>query len=230
VSAFVKLLISRKSWNFSWKRQPGLILQIFLGNGPQVYQRVLAQSGRWYATCQVLPDVHKIYHRELLPSSSCTGILYRWWTSRLLLPLMIPTNPKFAKFLPDGTILYIFANRDSIVFDYNTNTAKPLAPPAPFHASLAKMTHSFSCPCSLQSSLSVAEIMVCGSACLNLSAQSARLALPYVADHGCRYGWRIMHIHQQCIMGYIILLPSQEVLTFWWCWTGVSSFLLDSWR
>jgi len=94
---------------------------------------------------------------------------------------MIPTNPKFAKFLPNGTILFILANRDSIAFDYNTNTAKPLAPPAPFHASLANMAHSFSCPCSLQSSLSVAEIMVCGSACLNLSAQSARLALPYVA-------------------------------------------------
>jgi len=40
-------------------------------------------------------------------------------------------------------------------------------------------------------------------------------------DHGCRYGWRTMHIHQQCIMGDIILTPSQEVLTFWWCWTGV---------
>jgi hypothetical protein len=52
---------------------------------------------------------------------------------------MIPTNPKFAKFLPNGTILFILANRDSIVFDYNTKTAKPLAPPAPFHASLAKM-------------------------------------------------------------------------------------------
>ncbi len=43
-------------------------------------------------------------------------------------------------------------------------------------------------------------------------------------DRGCRYGWRTMRIHQQCIMGDIILLPSQEVLTFWWCWTG--SFII----
>lgn len=230
VSAFVKLLISRKSWNFSWKRQPGLMLHIFLGNGPQVYQRILAQSGRWYATCQVLPDVQQIFHRELLPSVlaleysiggeppvSCC----HWWSPQT------PSLPNSCQMVLFSTSLQIGIPLCLITIQTLQNLwhhlphSTPVLQRWPIHSVAPALCNPV---CQWRRSWFVEVLAwIC-------QHNPHALLFHMLQDHGCRYGWRTMHIHQQCIVGDIILLPSQEVLTFWWCGRGVSSFLLDSWR
>ncbi|KAI5079156.1 hypothetical protein GOP47_0006827 [Adiantum capillus-veneris] len=93
------------------------------------------QDGRWYASNQLLPDGRQIvvggrsvFTLEFIPASG---------SQKVVLPFLNQTDDAqndnyypFVHLLPDGN-LYIFANRDSIVYNYQTNTVVKTFPTIP---------------------------------------------------------------------------------------------------
>ncbi|KAG0575721.1 hypothetical protein KC19_5G025700 [Ceratodon purpureus] len=127
------------------------------------------QQPRWYATNQLLPDGRQIiiggravFNIEYIPPSA-NGPLY--------FDFLNATNDgqndnlyPFVHLLPDGN-LYIFANRDSIVYNYVTNTVVKTFPRIPGEPrNYPSAGSSVMLPLLASNQFSVVEVLICGGA------------------------------------------------------------------
>ncbi len=180
------------------------------------------QEARWYATNQLLPEGQQIiiggrraFNYEFLPFSSLGLVNFT---------LLAATNDPeednlypFVHLLPDGT-LFIFANRDSIVLDYNTNTVLKTLPTIPGEPrNYPSAGSSVLLPLLSANQFLTAEILVCGGAqygaYLNPSQQllcSSTCGRIMVTDAAPVWSMETMPINR--CMGDMIILPSQDIL------------------
>lgn len=178
----------------------------------------LLQAGRWYASNQLLPDGRMFVlggqyspTYEFIPSNGL-GIF--------TLPLLESKNYfnwyPFIHLLPDGT-LYIFADRDSLILDYNTNTIVktfPSIPGEPRNYPCAGSSVMFALE---NGGTSAPEVLVCGGASImapgNVTAQ-------YPASQTCgritvwdtNPGWSMQDMPIRRNMGDMVMLPNSQIL------------------
>lgn len=127
------------------------------------------QAPRWYATNQLLPDGRQIiiggraaFNIEYIPPSA-NGPLY--------FDFLNATNDAqndnlypYVHLMPDGN-LYIFANQDSIVYNYVTNTVVKTFPRIPGGPrNYPSAGSSVMLPLLAANQFSVVEVLVCGGA------------------------------------------------------------------
>lgn len=185
-------------------------------------QTLELQTGRWYATNQLLSDGTQIiiggrsaFNLEYMPATS-DGVVY--------FPFLNQTNDAetdnlypYVHLLPDGT-LYIFANQDSIQYNYLTNTVVKTFPqlldtPRNYPAAGS----SVMLPLLAANQFSSVEILICGGsqagAYLNPTAQ-----LPCVATCGrmtvtdANPFWSMETMPIPRCMGDMIILPTRDVI------------------
>ncbi|KAH8966343.1 hypothetical protein BDL97_03G020700 [Sphagnum fallax] len=175
------------------------------------------QAGRWYATNQLLPDGSQfilggqysnayefvpansagLYNLELLSSQG----YFDWYP--------------FVHLLPDGN-LYIFANRDSILFNYQTGVVLQSYPTIPGEPRNYPCAGS-SVLLALDGDYTDAEVLVCGGASImapgNVSAQ-------YPASQTCgqivvtspNASWAMFEMPIRRNMGDMVMLPTSDIL------------------
>ena len=129
------------------------------------------ESGRWYATNQLLPDGVQIiiggraaFNLEYMPPAAPTD-------QPLYFPFLNATNDAqndnlypFVHMLPDGT-LYVFANQESIIYNYITNQVVKTFPTIPGNPrNYPSAGSSVMLPLLASNQFSVVEVMVCGGA------------------------------------------------------------------
>lgn len=175
------------------------------------------QAGRWYATNQLLPDGTQFVlggqfsnAYEFVPSNGLglfnldllsTQGYFDWYP--------------FVHLLPDGN-LWIFANRDSILLDYTTNTVLQNYP------SITGEPRNYPCAGSsvllaLDGDYTQAEVLVCGGASVmapgNVTAQ-------YPASQTCGRmvvtsptpAWTMFEMPIRRNMGDMVMLPTSDIL------------------
>lgn len=178
----------------------------------------LLQAGRWYASNQLLPDGRMFVlggqyspTYEFIPSNG-QGLFS--------LPILEAKNYfdwyPFIHLLPDGT-LFVFANRDSCILDYNSNTVVKNFPTIPGEPR--------NYPCAGSSVLlaldaggaSAPEVMVCGGASImapgNVTAQfpaSQTCGRLKVNDASPVWAMQDMPIRRN--MGDMVMLPNSQIL------------------
>lgn len=133
---------------------------------------VSLQDGRWYATNQLLPDGRQIviggrsvFTYEFIPPNG---------SSKTFLPFLKQTDDAqndnyypFVHLLPDGN-LFIFANRESIVYNYKTSTVVKTFPTIPGEPrNYPSAGSSVMLPLTAADSYKSAEVLVCGGAQLD---------------------------------------------------------------
>ncbi|KAH7281290.1 hypothetical protein KP509_36G039400 [Ceratopteris richardii] len=183
------------------------------------------QDGRWYATNQLLPDSRHIvvggrsvFTLEFLPPNG---------QAKTFLPFLQTSSDEqtdnlypFVHLLPDDT-LFIFANRDSIVYDYRMNTvvrALPRIPGEPRNYPSAGS--SVMLPLRANESYARAEILVCGGAQLycflypapfpNASQTCGRLVITPAEEQ--QPEWEMDYMPFRRAMGDMLFLPTGDVL------------------
>ncbi|KAG6558089.1 hypothetical protein Mapa_000270 [Marchantia paleacea] len=183
---------------------------------PQLY------AGRWYASNQLLPDGTFIvvggrneFTVEFVPPRP---------GNTTYLPLLEQVNDfqsdnmyPFVHLLPDGN-LFIFANRDSIIYDYRKNETLwrfPRIPGTP--RCYPSAGSSVMLPLQASDNFSRVEILVCGGAQLGAWAYPEELldaakdcGRLVVTDPGAEWVMEMMPIRRN--MGDMILLPNQHVI------------------
>lgn len=127
------------------------------------------QDGRWYASNQLLPDGRQIviggrsvFTYEFIPAQG---------SQKVVLPFLNQTDDAqndnyypFVHLLPDGN-LYIFANRDSIVLNYQTNAVVKTFPTIPGEPrNYPSAGSSVMLPLTAADSFANVEVLVCGGA------------------------------------------------------------------
>lgn len=180
------------------------------------------QSGRWYSTNQLLPDGRQIviggrsaFNLEFIPPNA-NGPLY--------FPFLNATNDDqndnlypYVHLLPNGN-LYIFANRDSIEYDYSTDTVVRTFPQIPGEPrNYPSAGSSVILPLLATNNFSVVEVLVCGGAqygaYLNSISQmpcSSTCGRIVVSDPNPT--WVMDNMPFPRCMGDMILLPTRDVL------------------
>lgn len=180
------------------------------------------QSGRWYSTNQLLPDGRQIivggrsaFNLEFVPPNA-NGPLY--------FPFLNATNDDqndnlypYVHLLPNGN-LYIFANRDSIEYDYSTDTVVRTFPQIPGEPrNYPSAGSSVLLPLLASNNFSNVEVLVCGGAqygaYLNSIAQtpcSSTCGRMVVSDPNPV--WVMDNMPFPRCMGDMILLPTRDVL------------------
>ncbi|KAH8932968.1 hypothetical protein BDL97_18G007100 [Sphagnum fallax] len=175
------------------------------------------QAGRWYATNQLLPDGSTFvlggqYSNayEFLPADG--SLLYN--LDLLSTQGYFDWYP-FVHLLPDGN-LWIFANRDSILFDYTHDVVLQNYPTIPGEPRNYPCAGS-SVLLALDGDYTDAEVMVCGGASImapgNVTAQ-------YPASQTCgrmvvtspNASWTMIEMPFRRNMGDMVLLPTSEIL------------------
>ncbi|KAJ7543396.1 hypothetical protein O6H91_09G036300 [Diphasiastrum complanatum] len=179
-------------------------------------------AGRWYATNLLLPDLRVItvggratFSYEFVPDQGL---------GQFFLQFLSDTNDEyndnlypFVHLLPDNN-LFIFANKDSILLNYYTNTVimrYPTIPGEPRNYPCAGS--SVLLPLDSANGYSVAEVLVCGGA--------NKFAFPYPpgqpgASQTCgrmvvtssNPSWLMQTMPMRRNMGDMVLLPNSKVL------------------
>ncbi|KAJ7524600.1 hypothetical protein O6H91_17G013700 [Diphasiastrum complanatum] len=179
-------------------------------------------AGRWYASNQLLPDGRiitiggrNVFSYEFVPDQGL---------GQFDLQFLHDTNDEyndnyypFVYLLPDNN-LYVFANRDSILLNYFTNTVLrkyPTIPGEPRNYPCAGS--SVLLPLDNANDFSVAEVLVCGG--------SNKFAFPYPpaqlgASQTCgrmivtsnNASWEMLTMPMRRNMGDMVLLPTGQVL------------------
>ncbi|EFJ30699.1 hypothetical protein SELMODRAFT_89852 [Selaginella moellendorffii] len=179
-------------------------------------------SGRWYASNQLLPDGRVIvvggrsaFSYEFIPDRGA---------GQFELPFLKETNDPtfnnlypFLHLLPDNN-LFVFANRDSILLNYFTNTVLRRYPTLPGEPrNYPSAGSSVMLPLDSANSFSNAEILVCGGSNKDAYAYPAG-QLPasqtcgrMVATSGDP-NWNILNMPTRRNMGDMVLLPTGQVL------------------
>ncbi|KAG0610717.1 hypothetical protein M758_7G086200 [Ceratodon purpureus] len=181
------------------------------------------QSGRWYSTNQLLPDGRQIifggrsaFNLEFIPPNA-NGPLY--------FPFLNATNDDqndnlypYVHLLPSGN-LFVFANRDSIEYNYLTDTVVRTFPQIPGEPrNYPSAGSSVMLPLLGSNNFSVVEILVCGGAqygaYLNSAAQmpcSSTCGRMVVSDPIPTWDMTDVMPFPRC-MGDMILLPTRDVM------------------
>ncbi|CAM6038445.1 unnamed protein product [Sphagnum compactum] len=180
------------------------------------------EAGRWYATNQLLPDGTQIiiggrsvFTFEYIPPNG---------QGQISLPLLTATNDPeednlypFVFLLPDGN-LFIFANTNSIIYSYLTDTVVSTFPPLPGNPrNYPSAGSAVMLPLLASNQFAVVEVLVCGGAQYgaflseNTTAPcSTSCGRITVTDPAPAWAMETMPI-PRC-MGDMILLPSQDIL------------------
>ncbi|XP_042510592.1 aldehyde oxidase GLOX-like [Macadamia integrifolia] len=180
---------------------------------------------RWYATNHILPDGRVIViggrlqnNYEFYPKSTSTNGVYS-------LPFLTQTSNlyPFVHLNVDGN-LFIFANNQAILFNYNTNSVMKTFPVIPDHQ---RRTYPFTGSSvllplkNLQQSSSVeAEVLICGGAPLESKQETAKSGRFIKALNTCgriritdpNPIWTIETMPLARVMGDMALLPNGQVL------------------
>lgn len=184
---------------------------------------VSLKDPRWYATNQILPDGRMIivggravFTYEFFPRASGQGSFF--------LKLLNDTNNfendnyyPFVHLLPDGNI-YIFANRDSILLNYKTNTVLRTYPTIPGNPrNYPSAGSSVLLPLDGPSNYNSAEVLICGGAQLGAfkspskqfgcSDTCGRMVVTSASP-----SWAMETMPIRRCMGDMIILPSREIL------------------
>lgn len=181
------------------------------------------QSGRWYSTNQLLPDGRQIiiggraaYNLEFIPPNA-NGPLY--------FPFLNATNDDqndnlypYVHLLPNGN-LFIFANRDSIEYNYATDTVVRTFPQIPGEPrNYPSAGSSVMLPLLASNNFSVVEILVCGGAQYGAYLNSAAgmtcsntCGRMVVSDPAPTWAMDDIMPIPRC-MGDMILLPTRDVM------------------
>lgn len=182
------------------------------------------ESGRWYATNQLLPDGVQIivggrsaYNLEYLPPSAANN-------QPLYFPFLNKTNDAqndnlypFVHLLPDGN-LYIFANRDSIVYNYIANTVVKKFPTIPGEPrNYPSAGSSVMLPLLAANQFSVVEVLICGGAQYGAFLQpwtnkTASITCERITVTDTNPTWVEEKMPIPRCMGDMILLPTMDVL------------------
>jgi hypothetical protein len=194
-------------------------------------------EGRWYATNQLLPDGvtsivvggHRVSSYEYVPKQDLTT-----WQLRLLLAETHGDDENrlypFVHLLPDGN-LFVFANRDSILLDYETNTVLRTFPTMPGFVARNYPASGSSVLLPLEISsdsgtTSAVTILICGGA--RPDAHQAPNLLEIPASDSCgsltvgstrsdavdaeEPQWVMLVMPRRRVMGDMVLLPDGQVL------------------
>ncbi|MCO5563644.1 hypothetical protein L7F22_017291 [Adiantum nelumboides] len=180
------------------------------------------QDGRWYASNQLLPDGRQIvvggrstFTFEFLPARG---------SQKVFLPFLNQTDDTqndnyypFVHLLPDGN-LYIFANRDSIVYNYQTDTVLKTFPTIPGEPrNYPSAGSSVMLPLKAADSYASVEVLVCGGAQLNCflypapfpAASQTCGRISVTADNPT---WKMEDMPFRRAMGDMLFLASGDVL------------------
>lgn len=179
------------------------------------------QEGRWYASNQILPDGTQIVVGgrgvgtvEFVPANG---------RGAYNLPLLYKTNDfqmdnlyPFVHLLPNNQ-LFIFANRDSILYDWKTHETVREFPTIPGEPrNYPSAGSSVMLPLSAGANFGNAEVLVCGGAQLgayrNPKGQPASQTCGRMAPLSANAGWAMETMPQRRLMGDMILLPTRDVL------------------
>lgn len=177
----------------------------------------LLQAGRWYASNQLLPDGRMFVlggqyspSYEFIPSNGM-GLFN--------LPLLETKNYfdwyPFIHLLPDGT-LYIFANRDSCILDYNSNMVVKTFPTIPGEPRNYPCAGSSVMLALENGGTSAPEILICGGASImapgNTSAQfPASQTCGRLSPLDVNPSWAMQDMPIRRNMGDMVMLPNSQV-------------------
>ncbi|KAG6544072.1 hypothetical protein Mapa_014489 [Marchantia paleacea] len=181
------------------------------------------QNGRWYSSNQLLPDGRmiivggrQVFTYEFIPRRAAEGTFE--------LPFLQQTNDAqndnyypFVHLLPDGR-LYIFANRDSILLDYSTNTVVRTYPQIPGEPrNYPSAGSSVMLALDSANNYNDVEILICGGARFgafrNSAAQfGASQTCGRMMVTGISPRWAMEEMPTRRCMGDMILLPTADVL------------------
>ncbi|KAG0579428.1 hypothetical protein KC19_4G098200 [Ceratodon purpureus] len=181
---------------------------------------------RWYATNQLLPDGRQIviggrrqFNYEFVPRAANDGVH--------ALPLLAQTNDPgaennlypFVHLSPDNN-LFIFANQDSILFNYRTGKTIrnfPRLPGGP--RNYPSSGSSVLLPLTYSDAFKSAEVMICGGSPAgsfqNVGLNKFAPALQTcgrLAITAANANWAIETMPSPRVMGDMLILPSAEVL------------------
>lgn len=186
---------------------------------------------RWYASDQILPDNRVIivggrraFSYEFFPKQA-TSIHAA--PGAISLPFLVETNDlavennlyPFLHLSTDGN-LFIFANRDAILLEYNTGVVVRRFPTIPGGSrSYPSSGSSIMLPVMYSDGFIAAEVMVCGGAAEG-AFQKANGGDYTEAENTCgrislinpNSTWVMEEMPKGRVMGDMILLPTQEVL------------------
>ncbi|BBN12099.1 hypothetical protein MPTK1_5g17340 [Marchantia polymorpha subsp. ruderalis] len=181
------------------------------------------QDGRWYASNALLPDNRQIVvggrgmsTLEFLPARPAEGALYSAFLDQTRDAQNDNLYP-YVHLLPDDT-LFIFANRDSIIYDYKSDTVVRTLPQIPGEPrNYPSAGSSVMLPLVASDGFREVEILVCGG-----SAQGAyqNVAAQYPASQTCGRialsaddpQWVMEDMPIRRTMGDMLILPSRDVL------------------
>ncbi|XP_024369762.1 aldehyde oxidase GLOX [Physcomitrium patens] len=179
------------------------------------------QQGRWYASNQILPDGTQI----VVGGRGVGTVEYVPANGRGTydVPLLYKSNDAqmdnlypFVHLLPNNQ-LYIFANRDSILYDWQTNKVVrdyPTIPGEPRNYPSAGS--SVLLPLSANADYGNVEVLVCGGAAygayMNPAGQTASQTCGRIAPLAAGAGWAMENMPMPRLMGDMILLPTRDVL------------------
>ncbi|KAJ7299858.1 hypothetical protein O6H91_17G038500 [Diphasiastrum complanatum] len=181
------------------------------------------QQGRWYATNQILPDGTRqiivggrsVFTTEFIPANG---------QGTTTLALLQQTNDAqndnyypFVHLIPDGN-LFIFANRDSILYNYATNTVVRTYPKIPGEPrNYPSAGSSVLLPLTASNGFQTAEVLVCGGAQYGAFLNTQKFL---TASDSCgritvtdaNPGWAMETMPTPRTMGDMVLLPTGDVL------------------
>lgn len=187
---------------------------------------------RWYASNQILPDGRVIilggrntFSYEFFPKSNAEEkAIYTNFLKETRDPKEENNLYPFLHLLPDGN-LFIFANRQSILFDYNKNKILREFPaiPGTDKRNYPSTGSSVLLPLRLDSSngqVVAAEVMICGGAPAGAYTMAKRQRIFVGASTSCGRlrvtdpspEWAMEQMPVPRVMGDMILLPMGDVL------------------
>ena len=208
-----------------WNDGGQSVRKILGGSDWKEYPGALAVT-RWYATNQLLPDQRQIviggrrqFSYEFVPRAAGEGVYN--------LPLLAQTNDvgaennlyPFVHLSVDGH-LFIFANQDSILFDYKTNTeVKKFPRLAGGPRNYPSSGSSVLLPITAADGYKSAEVMICGGSPAG-SFQNVGQGVFAAALQTCgrmvitspNPQWAIENMPTPRVMGDMLILPTAEVL------------------
>ncbi|CAM6036649.1 unnamed protein product [Sphagnum compactum] len=179
------------------------------------------QNGRWYATNQRMPDGSQ----AIFGGRSCDTVEYvPSKGAPVYIPLIANTNDPqndnlypYVHLLPNNQ-LFIFANRDSILFDWNTNTAVANLPTIPGEPrNYPSAGSSVMLPLSGFNGWGGPEILLCGGATYGAflnpaAALPASITCGRIAPLDAAPAWAMENMPMRRNMGDMLLLPDRNVL------------------
>lgn len=182
------------------------------------------QASRWYASNQILPDNRifvvggrGVYSYEFVPGGQAFD-----------LPFLTQTDTDgnahnnwypFLHLSSDGN-LFIFANKDSILFDYNNNRVVKTFPTIPDGPrNYPSSGSSVMLPLSASDGFQRIEILICGGAPENSYASAVAHDFIYGLQSCGRMvitdpnpGWAMESMPAPRVMGDMLILPNGEIL------------------